>query len=127
DLVPPRCHHVRIPRRRRERRDGNRAVVLLAGVEPVREAVVDVDVVQLRGRLVELCAPCLPTIARAVRAAAVALHHEAVVVRIDPQIWLSTCGVGRRWKVFPPSVERQNVTLLTYTTSGSIGSAVIRV
>src|SRR5271166_1476814 len=62
----------------------DRRVVLLRRVDAVRVAVVDVDAIELRGRLVVDRRPGDAAIERHTGAAIVALHHAVRVDRIDP-------------------------------------------
>ena len=73
-------------------RDRYRAVILLAPVDVVREAVVRIDAVKLRRRLVPLCRPRLAGVERDVRATVVGVDHDLVVVGIDPEVVRVTVG-----------------------------------
>ena len=67
-------------------RDCDRAVVLLAAVYEVGEAVVHVDAVELRRRLIPLCGPGVSAVEGDVRPAVVGVDHRLAVIRVDPQI-----------------------------------------
>ena len=72
--------------------DGDRRVVLLRAVDPVGEAVVGGDVVELRGRLVVLLRPGGPSVERHVGAPVVGADHAERVVRGDPQAVVVAVG-----------------------------------
>ena len=71
---------------RRQARDRNRRVVLLAGIEAVGKLVADIDLIELRGGLVMLARPCLATVERDVGATVIRLDENIRVVRVDPHI-----------------------------------------
>ena len=69
-------------------------VVLLTGVQPVREAVVDIHLIQLGGGQVVLGGPRLSAIQRHVGAAVVGLHPDVRVVGVDPDVVVVAMGRG---------------------------------
>src|SRR5262249_14537583 len=68
------------------RGDGDGGVVLLRAVDPVREAVVGRDSVELCGRLVHDRGPGPPAVEGDVGAAVVGIDHPVGVVRVDPEV-----------------------------------------
>ncbi len=67
-------------------RDRDRAVVLLATVDVIRESVVHRHAVELGRGLISLGGPGVPAVERHVRAAVVGVDHDLVVVGADPQV-----------------------------------------
>ena len=67
-------------------RHHDRRVVLLTRVQPVREAVVDVDLVELGGRLVVLRRPSHAAVERDVGTTVVGLNPDVRVVGVDPHV-----------------------------------------
>src|SRR5262249_54044674 len=71
---------------------GHRRVVLLRAVDEVREAAVGDRVVHLRGGLVVLPRPALPSVEAHVGPAVVALDHAQGIVGRDPQVVVVAVG-----------------------------------
>jgi hypothetical protein len=67
-------------------RDGDVAVVLLRGIDPVRPARVGLDAIELGGHLVVLRGPGLSAVDRDIRAAVVAVDQDLVVRGVDPEV-----------------------------------------
>ncbi len=72
----------------------DRAVVLLARIEPVREPIVRVDLVQLCGGLVVLGGPGVTPVQGDVGAAVIGLDEDVWVIGVDPHVVV--VPVGRR-------------------------------
>ena len=80
----------------------DRRVVLLRSVDPIGEAVVGGDPVELRGRLIVLCGPG-PAAVEADRRPAVVAHDHAVgIVGVDPQVVVVAVGYMHARKVLAP-------------------------
>ena len=93
----------------------DRGVVLLAGVQPVQEAVVDVDLVELRCLLVVLRGPGLAAVPRDVGAPIVRLDEKIRVVGVDPHVVVVTVRAStaapnphpRSWTCRSPRCSRR--------------------
>ena len=92
-------------------RYADRRVVLLSGVQPVREVVVDVDLIELGGRLVILCRPRPAAVQGHVGAAVVGLDLDAGILRVDPEVVVVAVG-GRAAREAPSTVVRLVETLV---------------
>ena len=66
------------------------AVVLLTGIQLVREIVIGGDVIELRRGLVVLRAPAVAAIHRHRHATVVGVDHVAAVARVDPELMIIT-------------------------------------
>ena len=66
-------------------RTGDGAVVLLRAVDVIEKLVVSSNVIELRGRLIFLGRPGLPTINRDCGPSVVAVDHALRIIWIDPQ------------------------------------------
>ena len=67
-------------------RDRDRRTILLAGVDPVRKLVIDVDPVKLRRRHIALGAPAFAAVECHGRTAVIRDDEIIRVVRVDPQV-----------------------------------------
>ena len=75
-------------------RDTPRAALLLAAANAVREIVVGVDVIELRGRLVVPGAPSVAAVERHHGTLIGCEHHDLRVVRIDPAVLVVIAAGG---------------------------------
>ncbi len=103
--------------------DDHRGVVLLAAINAVREALIHVHAVELRGGLVVQGRPALAGVETDFAAAVVAEDHVLVVLGLIHRSWVSPWPTLILLKLLPPSIERIMGALSTYTMLASAGSA----
>ena len=75
-------------------RNADAGVVLLSGIDAIRELIVGVNSVKLSGKLVVYSGPCFSAVVRNTTSTVIALHHTLRIFRVNPKVVIVSVRSG---------------------------------